>query len=166
MVAPQAFAQRSPFADISDVEWTRFVRAMTVQAICAVSDSGGLGCYDLRPRRLVELGLMEKGSLRRVRGSYERQVQVGTFVAPAPGERAMTDERFLGDLDAQHDAFIASVRAHLDDIATGRVQVPAGVSRAGALAILHRGGRAALAAWPELLSHTAALYERAKDCFR
>jgi hypothetical protein len=47
----------------------------------------------------------------------------------------------------------------------GDIARPAGVSLAGALAILHRGGRGALRKWPDVFSDTRALFEAAQGAF-
>ncbi len=64
-----------------------------------------------------------------------------------------------------YTAFEKSVVAYLDDIKGGRLTTPDGVSRAGAIAILQRGGRGALSAYPEMFSDTREVYERARECF-
>lgn len=62
-------------------------------------------------------------------------------------------------------AFEKSAVAYMDDIRERRLTVPGGVSTAGALAILQRGGRGALAAYPEMFTDTREVYERAKESF-
>lgn len=151
---------RSPIEGVADGEWRALVAALTVQRIGAVSESGGLGCFDLRPRRLAELGIMDRASLRCERALSGRHRQDGDFVPPT------TRERFLSSLEDQYATLLASLRDHLAAIERGELSLPDGVSRSGALAILHRGGKRALAAYPDLLSDTRALFERAQGCFR
>ena len=62
-------------------------------------------------------------------------------------------------------AFAKSVATYLDDIDAERLTVPEGVSRAGALALLQRGGRGALAAYPDMFTDTREVYDRARECF-
>ena len=120
----------SPLAGVSDAAWRAFVAAMTVRPAVDALDSKGFGCFDMRPRRLAELGL----------------------AAPTTFEEG-------------YAAFAKSAAAYSDDIRDGRLVVPEGVSRAGALAILQRGGRGALAAYPDMFSATREVYDRAKECF-
>lgn len=125
-----ATALTSPIPGVSDDAWRAFVRAMTVRPAVDADGSKGFGCFDLRPRRLAELGL----------------------AAPTTFEEG-------------YAAFAKSVASYLDDIRAGRLVVPVGVSDAGALAILQRGGRGALAAYPDMFSATREVYERAMECF-
>ncbi len=125
-----AVALTSPITGVADDAWRVFVAAMTVRPAVDALDSKGFGCFDLRPRRLAELGLAN----------------------PTTFEEC-------------YKAFAKSVATYADDIRDGRLTAPDGVSRAGALAILQRGGRGALAAYPELFSDTREVYGRAKECF-
>lgn len=120
----------SPLAGVSDDAWRRFVAAMTVRPAVDAPGSKGFGCFDIRPRRLAELGLAPPT----------------TF-----------EEGFV--------VFVKSVTSYVDDIRGGRLNTPDGVSLAGALAILQRGGRGALAAYPEMFTDTRKVYECAKECF-
>ncbi len=150
-------SQPSPLVGVSDAAWKRFVDALDVQAIKAVSPSEGLGAYDLRPRRLVELGYARR--LHRTRTPAGRQVYTCEFVPP------WTRDRFLGDAMAQYAALCRSMVLYAQDLASGKLVRPEGLSLAGALAILHRGGRGALADWPALFDDTRALYEAAQGAF-
>lgn len=120
----------SPLADVSDGAWRNFVAAMTVRPAVDAPDSKGFGCFDIRSRRLEELGL----------------------ATPITFEEGYV-------------AFMRSVAGYSDDIRDGRLTVPDGVSRSGALAILQRGGRGALAAYPDMFSDTRKVYDLAKECF-
>jgi hypothetical protein len=77
----------SPIAGVSDAAWERFRVALAVQAPGAISESGGFGSYDMRPRRLADLGYV--GDLRCERTKSGRQVYRCTFLSP------WTEERFL-----------------------------------------------------------------------
>lgn len=123
-------ALTSPITGVSDDAWRRFVAAMTVRPAVDADGSKGHGCFDLRSRRLAEIGL---GAPTTFQDAYE--------------------------------AFAKSVAAYIDDIGAGRLIVPDGVSRAGALVLLQRGGRGALAKYPDMFSDTREVFDRAKECF-
>ena len=125
----------SPLPGVTAPQWDALARACSVQGIRAISRSGGIGSYDMRPRRLGELGVME--NLRRGPG--------GRWVGDLVQEYAD-----LGvDLRLQNRVFAASMVAYDQEIASAALVLPEGVSRSGGLAILHRGGGGALRAWPE-----------------
>jgi len=152
----------SPLVGVTDVAWNRFLGVMHVQAINAVSTSGGFGCFDLRPRRLAEIRIMRDVKLERRSRDEDlggkRAVYVGEFVSS-------TREAFLNSFPMQLDAFVKSNRLY-DIVLRQELHRPEGVSRSGALAILHRGGKGALATWPEkALEETKALFERANLIF-
>ncbi len=147
----------SPLSGVSDEAWRAFVAALTVQPLNVVSESGGLGQYAIRPRRLVELGYAT--SLRSVRTPSGRQIQVCDFVLPR------TPRHFLASEFEQHAAFVKSIAKYRELFACGRLKCPRGVSLAGALAILHCGGYGALRGWPKLFDETRALYEVAHKMF-
>jgi len=146
----------SPLPEVSAEAWQRFCTALEVQKPGAISPSGGYGAYDLRPARLVELGYAERGPQVR-RGA--RFVQTCTFLPP------WTEEKFLGSYLAQLAALRQSMKRYGEDLARGKIERPQGMSLAGALSILHRGGRGALKGWPEIFSDTRQLYEQAKGMF-
>lgn len=161
----------SPLAGVSLPAWRRFVAALELEDVPGqaprprrmdqVSVRGGFGSYDLRPKRLQELGYV--ADLERQGGrAYKRQPQVYAcrFLAPH------TRDRFLADPTAQLRALSISMRSYQDDFAAGRLVRPAGLSLAGALALLHCGGRGALAAYPgNVFPHTRAVLERAQGAF-
>lgn len=146
----------SPLLSVSALAWERFAAALEVQPPRAISASGGFGAFDLRPRRLVELGYAQSAPPVR---KGRRLIQVCTFLAP------WTEQRFLRSTLAQVRALGLSMKLYQEDLTAGTLQRPANLSLAGALAILHRGGRGALAGWPMLFDDTRALYERAKGAF-
>lgn len=155
-----ASSLKSPLPGVSLAAWQRFVSALEVQRMDQVSARGGFGSYDLRPKRLEEIGyvtdLARQGG-RRQRG--KPQVYACRFLPP------WSRERFLADASAQIEALSKSMRGYAEDLAAGRLQQPDGLSLAGALAILHVGGRGALAAFPDLFDHTRAVCERARGAF-
>lgn len=145
---------RSPLDGVSPEAWVAYARAMEVQPVWAVSASGGLGAYAMRPQRLVELDVMRDGGLTR-RG--RRQVRRGELL-PAYAD-------FLANPRAQRAVFVRSNLLYDRAMASGDLQRPVLLSRAGALAVLHRGGRGALAGWPDLFSDTRALVEGVEGMF-
>lgn len=152
-----ARSQTSPLPGVSKEAWDRFAKALEVQSNTAVSESGGFGTYDIRPRRLVELGICTNPRL--VNKHKERSVYECDFKPP------WTKEKFLADLMAQCNAFKQSMVLYHKDLASGVIEKPEGVSISGALAILHIGGRGALKAWPDLFDNTRARYEAANGAF-
>lgn len=148
---------KSPLSGISHEAWSQFVAALEVQPIRAVSESGGLGAYDIRPRRLQELGLARVGKrTRSARGRFKNECE---FVPP------LTQAQFLNDPVTQYRALVLSITAYHRDLTSGKLRKPEDISLAGALAILHRGMREALKSWPDLFSDTRALHDRAQGAF-
>jgi hypothetical protein len=149
----------SPLVGVESRAWSRFATAMEVQPVQACSPSGGLGAYDMRPGRLVELGYAKKEKQRRTDAG--RQVQACSFVGK------WSREKFLAHPVEQYTAFSRSMRLYHDALREGKpIRLPAGLSMAEALALLHRGGRGALEAWPEkVFPATAKLLARVRGCF-
>jgi hypothetical protein len=147
----------SPLKGVSAAQWTRFVRALEVQAIGAVSESGGFGSYDMRPRRLVELGYAK--DLRSVRNEDGRTIRVCEFILP------WTQDRFLADPILQYKVLSQSISLYLKALVGGDLKRPEDASVAGVLAVLHVGGRGALAGWPDLFIDTRARYDAARGAF-
>jgi hypothetical protein len=138
----------SPLEGVSTAAWQRFIAALEVQPTDAVSASGGLGAYSISPRRVAEL-TPDGGS----------KLDVRTFITPR-----MRD-RFLKDPDAQYRVLAKSMRAYYDALRNGELKKPQDCSMAGALVVLHIGGRGALAGFPKLFERTQALYEKAQGAF-
>ncbi|MES2179851.1 MAG: hypothetical protein V4550_18465 [Gemmatimonadota bacterium] len=143
---------KSELPNVSNAAWTSFVFAMKVAPLDAVSPSNGLGMFDIRYKRLADLKLVE--NLRYKRDPItNRSVQVADWVPP------LTRDLFLKSANAQYKVFVASCRAyykllkeaeHYDECALRPdFERPDDVSMSGALAILHRGGRAALEKWSD-----------------
>lgn len=149
----------SPLPGVSPEAWERFYRLLAVQPDNAVSPSGGLGSYDLRPRRLVEIGI--GCNLRSVRTDRQGgRVYACDFVAP------LTQEKFLSNPVTQYCALSRSMVAYHRALTEGEIEKPEGLSLAGALALLHVGGRGGLKAWPDnLFPKTRTLVERARGVF-
>lgn len=148
----------SPLEGVSPRLWRRFVSALSTQHE-SIARGGALGIYNIRPRRLVEIG--RAVNFRRVNGK-----QLCDFVLP------WTQKRFLVDPVAQYAVLVKSMRLYYDALREGAIEKPESISMAGALAILHSGGRGALeatffqvAGWPDLFDGTKALYEVTKGLF-
>lgn len=143
----------SPLEGVSPLAWRKFVAALEVQGYGDISRGGGLGAFNIRPRRLVEIG--RATNFRRLDGK-----QLCDFKAP------WTQKRFLADPVAQKAVLVKSMRLYYDALQSGGIKRPDGVSLAGALAVLHSGGRGALEEWPELsFKGTKALYEATRGIF-
>lgn len=150
---------RSPLAGVSDLCWARFVDALTIddddgpnrgkrRAFNARTYAGGLGCFGILPRRLVDIGVA-----RAVRVIEGKAIAVG-FIK----------RDFLANPLAQRDAFAASTQRYDAEIA--KIVLPSGVSRSGALALCHRLGPEALAKWQKHKQpSTLALFQRANGLF-
>ena len=147
---------KSPLPDVSDEAWAKFVRAMDSGNVQTITPSGGYGAFDMRPRRLVELGYA-KGLTR---GKYGRRlIWKCDFLPP------WTETKFLQDPFAQYAAFRSSMIKYAEALRTGAHVRPAKCSLSGALAILHVGGHGALSKFPALFSSTQKVYDAAKGIF-
>jgi len=144
----------SPLEGVSADAWQRLIAPLAVQTAGAISESGGLGTYGILPRRLVELGYAT--NLRRLDGGKR---QVCDFVLP------WTQSRFLADPIAQYAVLVKSMRAYYDALRGGDLSKANEMTIAGALAVLHVGGRGALKSWPTLFSNTRALHDAAQGAF-
>ncbi len=165
---------KSELPGVSDNDWTDFVFAMKVGQRSSISPSNGLGMFDMRYKRLADFKLVS--NLRYERDPQtNRSVQIAdwtgslTRVDPAtnqPVQTAKSREEFLASAADQYDVFVRSMRAYAREIVTHKIKVPSGVSMSGALAILHRGGRAALAKWTEQqFESTKELFNRTNGVF-
>lgn len=143
----------SPLSGVPDAAWTRLVCTLETAPLRHISESNGLGCYEMRPRRLGDLGLMTDLHIAR-RG--KRQIWEGTFVPP------LTQIAFLANPILQYSALAESIARYdvnLNDL-------PEGVSRSGALAILHRAGPSGLTSWMRTrIPSTERLFERTNEIF-
>ena len=159
----RALLRPSPLAGVTDAAWDGFRQLLGSHPIGGRTASGGYGAFDLRPRRLAELDVLDKESLHLARwptptSPEGRQVWDGVLRAPYVG--------LLDDYELQCDIFDRSMCHYDQALVGGDLVRPVGVSRAAALTILHRGGRRALQAWPDkALSETWALVERASRHF-
>lgn len=143
---------------VSAEEWTQFVRGMIVAAVSAVSNSNALGMFEIMPRRLADLGLVERLTPGK-RG--KRTVWLAVFVPP------MTCEYFLRSPQVQYSAFARSMRAYDAGLSSGEIKQVPDMSRSGALAILHRAGPKGLETWTsrERFPATQQLYDKVAGIF-
>lgn len=144
---------------VDDARWSQFVHVMATAKLNAVSPSNALGMFELTPRRLADLGLLEK--LDRSRSPAGKTVWVAKFVPP------LTAEGFLKSPDRQYSAFCKSMRDYAKRIASGEIEKPEDMSLSGALAILHRAGPSGLNNWMsgDRFPATVALYTRTAGVF-
>lgn len=153
---------KSEIVGIDDEPWTDFVFAMRTAQPGAISASNALGMFEMKPRRLCDLGVMRDP--RCTRSPSGRLVWVGDFVEP------MTQREFLKSPSAQYQAFSDSMRSYVVGLAGDALPRPekklAETSLSGALAILHRSGPSGLKSWEtNQFPDTLALYERANGIF-
>lgn len=152
-------ALSSQLPGVSDERWTQFVERMMTSKFDAVSDSNAVGAFEMMPRRLADLGLVER--LARSKSPAGRIVYVAEFVPP------MTSDRFLRSPEAQYDAFCASMRDYDARMSSGEIARDPSMSRSGALALLHRCGPKGLETWRagERFDNTKKIYENTAGIF-
>lgn len=131
----------SPLSDVSDDAWAGFVRTMATGALGAVTSHNALGLFELSPRRLADLGYLSKRHLKRRKSAAGKTIWTSVFVPP------LTSDQFLSSPWLQYRAFTESMRDYASRMAAGVIEVPEGMSRAGALAVLHRAGPGGLSSW-------------------
>lgn len=139
---PEGRVLKSELPGVSNEAYTHFVFVMKVAALGAVSPSNGLGMFDMRYKRLADLGIVENPRYKRD-VITNRSVQIADWVAP------LTREGFLKSASVQYKVFVASMGKYFLDLRDRRLVLPQGVTASGALAILHRGGPGALTKWSE-----------------
>jgi hypothetical protein len=159
----------SPLEGVSDGAWTTFADRMRTQAFGAVSPSNAIGAWALKPRRLADLGLV--AGLSYIKDpkdpAAQRNIFVGEFIPPR------TTRSFQHDPKDQYIAFSNSMKDYHQRMQSGDIPspdggVPAGMTVAGALSILHRGGPAALQKWNDLntrFEDTQRLYSDVNGIF-
>ncbi len=149
----------SELPDVSDEEWTQFVRGMATEPLASVSPYNALGMFALTPRRLTDLGLLTK--LKRVRTPAGKMVWAAMFTPP------MSADTFLRDPEAQYVASAGSCQEYDAGMRHGTLEREPSMSRSGALAILHRAGPAGLKTWAEgkRFPSTEAAYDSVAGIF-
>jgi hypothetical protein len=119
------------------------------RAFNARSYAGGVGCFGILPRRLVEIGVLRSVVLKD-----------GKAIAAGSDKRLIG---FLANPILQYKAAVVSLKKYDSALTT---PLPAGMTRSGALALHHRLGPKALLKWQ---SHqepsTLALFRRANGLF-
>ena len=149
------FVLGSPLSGVSDEDWTCFALLVRSAPVRAVSAANAIGMFEITPRRLADLGLMT--NLESARAPSGRTVYVGEFVKP------WSLGRFLSNPKAQYAAFTQSMK---DYFARLPAVMPAGLSRSGALAVLHRVGPQGLETWCERrFPNTEAFVEKVNGIF-
>lgn len=147
----------SPIESVSNAAWTEFVRVMLTAPIGAVSASNCLGAFAMAPRRLQELGVLEKLSRTKSRRS-KRTIWATSSVRDQ--DRAT---EFLKSLSLQFKLFTKSMKEYASKFEKDELKLPHDCSLSGALAILHRAGVAGLTG--ERFPATQAAYEKANGIF-
>lgn len=157
VVALDSACLRSPLARVSDLAWARFVDVLAIdddsganngkpRPFNARTHAGGLGCFGILPRRLVDVGAAK--SVRVIDG---KTIAVGL------------DARFVNPL-VQRDVLSVSLQRY--DAELVKIPLPSEISRSGALALYHRLGPGALAKWEKHKQQsTMALFRRANKLF-
>lgn len=156
---------KSEIPNVSDAAWTSFVLTMKTAQPGAISASNDLGMFEIKTRRLADLGLVK--DLKRARSPSNRLMWVCEFIPP------LTQREFLSKPAIQYDTFIKSMRAYIEGLRDGSVPKPdggflVGTSLSGVLAVLHRCGPSGLKGWndpDDRFPNTVALYERSNGIF-
>lgn len=153
----------SPLDGVNDEAWTEFAVALRTAAPWAVSASNGLGAWEMKARRLADLGLVDPKSLSCKRSPAGRMAWVGKFVAP------LTQKKFLDNAKLQYETFVRSMQDYVSKIDSGEIGCEDDtMTLSGALAVLHRCGPRGLERWQnesKRFSDTLALFERANEVF-
>ncbi len=147
----------SPIESVSNAAWTEFVRVMLTAPIGAVSASNCLGAFQMSPRRLKELGVLE--NLKRTKSKRSKRTIWATS-SVRDQDRATT---FLKSLSLQFKFFTQSMKEYASSFEKGEVKLPHDCTLSGALAILHRAGVAGLTG--DRFPATQAAYEKANGIF-
>lgn len=161
--APKGRVLRSEIEGVSDAKWTDFVLTMKTGSLESVSSANARGMFEMKPRRLADLGLMT--NLRKSRSPEGSLVWLGDFAPP------LTWEKFKNSPSIQYKAFVDSCKRYVDDLCDRKLPSPdkglKGVSLSGALGILHRVGPSGLKTWGdgERFGDTVKMFERVNGIF-
>lgn len=163
--APPKRILKSELPGVSDDAWTDFAFAMKTASPSAVSASNAMGMFELKPRRLADLGLVKNVSC--TRSPTGRMVWVGEFVPP------LTSKEFLKSAVIQYKAFCDSMRNYVQGLRDGAIPKPdggppPGMTISGVLAVLHRCGPSGLKTWNDegnRFEQTRELFERSNGIF-
>jgi hypothetical protein len=149
----------SELPGVSNEQWTDFVLMMKVGSLNTISSSNGLGMFDIRYKRLADMGLVTNLRYRQD-VITRRSVQEADWVAP------LTRDKFLKSAGVQLKVFSESCKDYFNWLKCEQVKLPEGATFSGALAILHRGGKSALAKWDQQqFESTLELYRRVNGVF-
>ena len=139
----------SPFAGVNDEQWTALYGVLSTtnegeaRAIDYRGSSGTLGMFAINPRRLVDIGFAV--SVRKNRSVM--------FKLP------YSEAKFLANPILQRTALIKSLKLYYEHLTP-----PTGMSRSGALALLHCVN--SIEAWQKRpLVATMTLFKRAEGIF-
>lgn len=151
---------KSELFGVSDEAWTRFVTSQKTADVGTVSLSNALGMFETMPRRLADLGFVEK--LTRTKSPTGRVVWTARFIPP------VTSDIFLTNPELQYKAFVASVKDYAEKLGKGDIHSDNSMSLSGKLAILHRCGPNGLNTWnntKDRFVSTIQAFEKSKDIF-
>lgn len=152
---------QSPLPGVSNRAWARFADALAIdddrgpnqgkpRPFDARTRAGGLGCFGILPRQLVEIKVLE-----------EVFVSKGKAIANPNDKRVIV---FLASPLVQRAALEKLMRRHAAALA--KVALPADMTFSGALALRHRLGPHALAKWQAHQEPaTIKLFRRANGLF-
>lgn len=163
LLAPKRRVLKSELPIATDDAWTEFVLAMKTASPGSVSASNALGMFEMKIRRLADLGHVQNLSCKR--SPLGRMVWTGDFVHP------LTRDKFLKDRGLQYKVFVDSTKDYFDKLQSGAIGQPedddGALTLSGMLAILHRCGPKGLARWEDELRfpETIELCERANGIF-
>lgn len=146
----------SPFVGVSNAQWSRFVKALSVKDPTTVSPTFHLGSFMVGMRRLQDLGYVtgvEKVEWRGLDGKgTPRKVWRGKWKAP------LTLAKFLGDISVQYKVFKESTIDHQRDVLKSykkylkkKVKLPDGseaiITLSGLLALAKAAGITGMGRW-------------------
>jgi hypothetical protein len=142
--ANHAIAFVSPLPDVSEEQWTKYVKKSRTHRGNAVSDNFKLGAYQLSARELADAGFMTSAKKVDEEG---HSVWVGEW---APGKSL---EEFLSSPAQQYEALVALTKLHAGRIAEKHAEVigttieSEKVTLSGLLAVARKAGQGGLASW-------------------
>jgi len=133
-------------------------------ALPGATSGSGFGMFDLKARRLVDLGLLSSPTC--ARSPDGKMVWMGQWVPPH------TQKGFLGSPKLQYAALVASLTGYYRGLKDGTIPRPDGgrpgdMSLSGVLAILHKCGPRGLKVWnaAQKFESTQQLYDAANGIF-
>lgn len=132
-------AESSPIDGVPMERWVKFARTMVTGKPDSVADNGALGMFRYDPRKLADLGIVEKVSRdgKAWRGNFRAPITAKVFADPRL--QAKIFER-----DMRATSLMVGSR-HADQLGKAHAGEPATLS--GLMAVAHRAGRDGLASW-------------------